>query len=209
MKIEVGAFGYIQSKKKWYMSRVLLYAAIAIAIFIFGLCVNKFNRANIFTILAVLMVLPAAKAMVAYILFAKYHSVSKDRYEAVYDALASNLDSVHPLCEVMQTTSVIDQKVTLFTDVVFTSNDKVMNLDFVLMTKRGLYALVGKSGQDTKYLLSYLKEIMKQHNYFGEIKVTEKEEKFLSYAKAVGVNGISDDDLNVKVVQTMQIYIVK
>ncbi|MDO5292467.1 MAG: hypothetical protein Q4F05_06925 [bacterium] len=204
-----GAFGYIATKKKSYLCRVGIYAAIGIAIFVFGLLVNKFDHANIFTILAILMVLPAAKAMVAVIVFARFKTVSSDRYQAVFEATTANLSDYHSLKEVMASTSVIDSKVTLLTDVVFTSVDKVMNLDFALLTEHGFYGLVGKSNQDVSYMTNYLKDTLKEHHNSCEVKLTEKEDKFLSYARAIGANGVDDDAYNEKVVKTIETLIVK
>ncbi|MDO5522161.1 MAG: hypothetical protein Q4G58_16825 [bacterium] len=204
-----GAFGYIAAKKKSYLCKVGIYAAIGIAIFVFGLLVNKFDHKNIFTILAILMVLPAAKALVAVIVFVRYKSVPFGRYQAVFEATTANLASYHSLEEVKVSTNVINSKVTLLTDVVFTSVDKVMNLDFLLLTEHGVYGLIGKEDQDISYMTTYLKDTLKEHHNSCEVKLTEKEDKFLSYARAIGANGIDDDAYNKKVVQTIETLIVK
>ena len=62
-----GCPGYIDAQKKSRIMKTLLYVLIGIAIFVLGLCLNKFEKSNIFTVIAVLMVLPAAKALISVI----------------------------------------------------------------------------------------------------------------------------------------------
>ena len=73
--LEKGSFEYINKKKKRKIIMVIAIIVIALAIFGVGLLLNKMSRANIFTVLAILCVLPWAKQLVALIVLFPYHSV--------------------------------------------------------------------------------------------------------------------------------------
>lgn len=123
MKIERGDFGYIQARKRKALLGTILMAVIGVAIFVTGLLLNKMSNRNVFTIIAVLFVLPGAKFLVAYIVTFPYQSVSRERYDKVKSALTENM--------------------TLYTDLVITSSEKVMHLDFIAVGNGQVIGLVG------------------------------------------------------------------
>lgn len=106
--LEKGSFEYINKKKKRKIIMVIAIIVIALAIFGVGLLLNKMSRANIFTVLAILCVLPWAKQLVALIVLFPYHSVSRERYEKAKECVQAN--------------GLPDVK--LYTDLVITSPEK-------------------------------------------------------------------------------------
>ena len=56
-----GEYGYIAARKKKTLLGTIIIALIGVAIFLVGLFLNKMSNRNLFTIIAVLAVLPAAK----------------------------------------------------------------------------------------------------------------------------------------------------
>ena len=131
-----GEFNYINTRKKRIILMAILIVAIAVGIFVIGLLLNKMDKANIFTVVAVCAVLPWAKQIVALVVLFPYHSVSRERYDKVKEATPEN--------------------VTLYTDLVITSTEKIMNLDFAVVGYGRVIALLGKEGQDMKYIREYL-----------------------------------------------------
>lgn len=158
--LERGSYEYIKKKKIRHMGMVLLLLLIGVVIFIVGLFLHKFDRANICTVAAVLMVLPAAKHLVTFIVMFPYKSVERERYDKVVELAGENA--------------------VVMTDMVITSPEKVMNLDFVLITDNQVLGLVGKKGQDIKYIEKYLKDSLK-NNELEEfsVKIFEEEDKFI------------------------------
>ncbi|MDE6635705.1 MAG: hypothetical protein K2K09_03755 [Lachnospiraceae bacterium] len=132
LEIERGSFGYIKRKKRRQILLVFLVLFIAVVMFITGLFLNKFDKSNLCTMLAILMVLPAAKFFVIFVVLFPYKSVSRERYEAVKNKLA--------------------EEVILMTDMVITSPDISMNLDFIIFTDNQVLGLAGKKKQDIKYI---------------------------------------------------------
>lgn len=156
-----GGFGYINHRKKKTCITSMIILLVAAAIFFIGLLLNKMSKANIFTIVAVLCVLPWAKQIVAFIVVFPYHSVSRERYEKV--------------------AALVQEPVKLYTDLVITSSEKVMNLDFAIVGHGQVIALVGKQGQDVAYIRKYLSEGVANWGDY-KVKILENEKLFLKEA---------------------------
>lgn len=175
--IEKGSFGYINKKKKRKIIMVVVIILIALAIFAVGLLLNKMSRANIFTVLAILCVLPWAKQLVALIVLFPYHSVSSERYERALKSIEVN--------------GMQDLK--LYTDLVITSPDKVMNLDFAVVGAGHVIALVGKSGQDVSYIREYLTNGVHQWGDF-QVQIVTSEKLFLKEVERMQLRLVSEED---------------
>ena len=68
-----GSYLYLDTQKKYEIARCVLFFAISAAIFIAGY-ITTGTRKNLLTIVAVLGVLPASKALVSVIMFLRYKS---------------------------------------------------------------------------------------------------------------------------------------
>lgn len=159
-ELERGTFCYIKKKKTRQIGMILLLMVIAVIMFIVGLLLHEFDRANICTVLAILMVLPAAKHLVTFIVLFPYKSVSKEAYDRI--------------------SGMVDDSAILMTDMVITSSEKVMKLDFVLITDNQVLGLTGKEKQDAAYIEKYLKNTLKDNNIEGfTVKVFEDEKQFV------------------------------
>lgn len=133
MRIEKCCPGYISNRKKISALWLLLYAAIAAGIFLAGYFFTH-TRANVFTVLAVLLVLPAAKRVVNLVVMLPKKSVSKERYDAVEKEAG---------------------EAVVLTDYVFSSTEKIMHLDFVVIKNGNVMAVAAPSKQDIDYMKKY------------------------------------------------------
>lgn len=161
MRIEKGKQGYISSRKKidflWLMAFVLL----GIAIFLTGYFLTHV-RANIFTVLAVLMVLPAAKRVVALAVLLPKKGVSRERYEKIL-----------PLAE----------GGTLYTEYVFTSSEKIMHLDFLLIKNGNVLGVTAPSKQDLTYMKKYLTDCVHKVAPDYHVKIFESDKELIHQAE--------------------------
>ena len=158
-ELERGSFGYIKKKKIRQILLVLLMVVAALIMFFTGLLINNNNKANICSVLAMLMVLPAAKFLVTFIVMFPYKGVSKERYDHVKESVPENA--------------------ILMTDMVITSPDKAMNLDFVIITDNQVIAVIGKQKQDPRYIEDYLKKGLKDNKIEGfTVKIYDEYEQF-------------------------------
>lgn len=138
MKPERGEYGYLGWRKKRALFHTLLMVGIGVAVFLVGLLLNKMEASNIFTIAAVLMVLPAAKSLVAVIVLFPYKETKKEEKERL-DSYAKDGD-------------------TLLYDAVFTSSEKVMHLNQIYVTDHQLIGISLRKKDNLKAAKEYLEK---------------------------------------------------
>ena len=159
MKAKKGEFEYLSKRKKGIIVWIIVLVAIALAIYIVGLLLNKMSNRNIFTIIAILFALPIAKQLVAMIVLFPYHSVGRARYQNVVNHLPENME--------------------LMTDLVITSSEQVMHLDFIAMGHNQVVGLLGDGKQQLSEVRSYLSKGV--HNWGSDykVKIVDSEKLFL------------------------------
>jgi hypothetical protein len=160
MKIKRGDFGYIKAKKRQSLRGTALMALLGGIIFLVGLLLNNMSNRNVFTVIAVLFVLPGAKSLVAFIVAFPYQSVSRERYDR---ALA-----------------VLPDGMTMYTDLIITSAEKVMKLDFAAVGNGQVICLAGTEKQDISYIRSYLTKGIHNWGEGYKVKIVDSEKIFLS-----------------------------
>ena len=82
MKIEKGQPGYIKARKMRYLLYAVVEFAMVAAVFILGYVQTK-SRLNLFTVLAIIGCLPAAKMLVEFITMAPYKSIDTAIYKEI------------------------------------------------------------------------------------------------------------------------------
>lgn len=184
-----GSFSFIKRKKKRYVIKVLTYLLLGLALFLFGYLVNKGSTRNIFSVLAVLMALPGAKALVAFIVFAPYQSQEEKDYKEVYEAISKAFDAPNALEQVMVDTIVKEGVCNLYTDVIFTSPDKVMYLPYFVMKEQEIVCLVGSEDKNKEYMKRYLSDGLMARQLPFSLRVFEQKEKFLKQIQTRTIKG--------------------
>lgn len=154
--------GYINKQKKFQFAMLMLYVLIGVGLFLIGLAVHK-TRANLFTVLGILMVLPAAKRVIALVLMVPRKSVERERFEKVRAALP--------------------ESAALLTDYVFTSTEKVMSLDFVIVMNKNVYGIKDGKKTDDAYVEKYLSETISAEARGYRVQLFENDEAFLKMLK--------------------------
>lgn len=179
MKVQRGEFGYINTRKKKALIGTLLMVAIGVAVFLVGLFLNDMSKQNVFTVAAVLFVLPGAKFLVRFIVTFPFHSVEKERYDKVADVLPEQME--------------------LYTDLVITSSEKVMHLDFAAVGNGQVIGLLGDGKQEISYVRKYLTTGV--HNWGSDykVKILDSEKTFLGeLAKVEPCEVDEEEESNVK-----------
>ena len=87
-KVEKGEFGYLAYKKSRNMIKTIIAFAVVLVIFIIGFIIWK-SKNNYLTMLAVVLVLPAAKFAVSYFVLIPHKNCDKE-LNSVYDLVVSN-----------------------------------------------------------------------------------------------------------------------
>ena len=151
MKIQKGDFGYINNRKKKALTGVILMAAAGLAVFIAGLLLNKMSNRNIFSVIAVLFVLPGAKYLVRFIITFPYNRIKGHT----------------------------DGKMQLYADMLVTSSEKVMLLDFIAVGNKYVIALASSKNQEIQYIKKYLSDGVHNWGDSYKVKVLDNEKIFL------------------------------
>lgn len=173
-KLEKGELHYISIKKREQLINTFIFALIGIGIFLIGYILNDFSRKNIFTILAMLMTLPAARALTNAVLFFPYHDADAKEYKQLSDIIPS------------------DAK--FYASLVMTSAEKVMNLDFLIIGGGYIFGCLGKEKQDIHYIQSYLKKGVNTLSHCYEVKVVAEKKQFLEMVKKAPVKEIEKQE---------------
>ena len=81
----------------------------------------------------------------------------------------------------------------LYTDLVITSPEKVMNLDFAVVGAGHVIALVGKSGQDVEYIRNYLTNGVHQWGDF-QVQIVTSEKLFRKETERMQEHAVTEDE---------------
>ena len=161
MKIAVkGTFGYIDSKKRLQLLISLVLFSAVLIIFTTGYILNDKSKASYFTVLAILMVLPAAMMFVNYLILVPFHSISKNNYNEVV--------------------SRIKEGDTLYTDFVITSKQKIMYLSYLAISDTNVIGLLGREKEDLSYIENYLSTNIKMRGLPYIVTLFNDENEFLA-----------------------------
>lgn len=162
-KTEKGEKGYIAERKKLAGLMTLIFFAIVAALYITGLIVCK-TRNNILTVIAVLLVLPAAKFAVDWIMILPHKPVDEGLYNAVEEA---------------------DGKFLHKYECVFTSKERAVYAPALVITDHTMCAYV----QDTKTDMKNFREALEKYTEAAgaSVKVTliSDEKQFIKKVKLI------------------------
>lgn len=139
--LERGEYGYLKQRKQKALFGTFCMVLIGVAIFVLGLLLNKMEVTNLFTVIAVCMVMPAAKYFVSYVVLFPYAPMSEETAKRLA-SYAKDGD-------------------TLLYDVVFTSAEKVMHLDCIYVTGSQIIGYTSGKKDKVQIIKDYLKKELK------------------------------------------------
>ncbi len=120
-KKDKGEYGYLRYKKTILILFLIGIIMVSIGIFVLGLLLNKMESRNIFTVASILGVLPAAKMITLLVVVLPNREIDREERDFI-DTLMKRDDIV-------------------LYDVVFTSSERPMHLDAVVLTGHQLIGL--------------------------------------------------------------------
>lgn len=176
--------GYLTNRKMKLWTNIITNLTMAFAIFIFGLLLNKMDVRNIFSVIAILFILPIARSL-------SILSVLFDKKELEESFLK-------------RAEETIEGKGILLYSPVFTSKERSMNLDLIALFPNRIIAYIKKPENFLKETLKekYIKNMEEAKKYLdGHLKnqgrgetlvIYEDFEKFLN---AFSEKIVEDDDL--------------
>lgn len=173
MKINKGDAGYINSRKKRVILKTVLEFGIVAALVALGYWQTG-TKLNMLTLVAVLGCLPASKALVEVITIFPFKSINKDVAEEI--AQKANL-------------------LTVSFDMVLTTNDKIMQIDSVVISNNTICGYTASEKVDIAFAAKHMKQMMYNNRFTDvSVKIFDNYTQFLT--RAEGMNNIAAIDKN-------------
>ena len=161
VKGEAGHIAFMK-KRELLFSLAIFFAAAAI--FILGLALNKWQKGNIFTVIAAVLVIPMARFITQFILLFPFRSVSDGELAEVEKAAKGG--------------SII------YADNVITSSERAMQLSFIVITSNKVLCLCGREKEDPVKIQEYLSDLVKRRGFDYKVTVAPDNTKFLNLLKS-------------------------
>ncbi len=171
MSIQKGEPGYIKAQKTKFLVWAIAEFGIVIALVVLGY-MQTGSRLNLFTVVAVVGCLPAAKMLVELIALWPHQSIEPKIYRE------------------------IEKKAPLLTkayDLVITGNEKVMPVDAFVISGHTVCGFAKSPRTDEAKLSAYLKEMLK-NNHVEKVTVKVFHDYTAFLARAEGMNNIMTVD---------------
>lgn len=162
MKLEKGTYGYLKKKKCFQLLYTIIIIIISIGIFGIG-CLIFHTSKNLLTIVAVLGVLPGAKALIGFITVAPFSPMPNEAYEKLHIYEKDNSKC--------------------FYEIVCTSTESVMHIDYLCVTGTECIGYTSKPSKKDEKLVHYIEESLKKRGYTVHVHIftrIEDAEKRLS-----------------------------
>lgn len=163
---EKGTFEYLKHKKKNNLIYTIIAFAIVFIIFFAGLLIFK-TRNNYCTLVATVLVLPAAKIAVGYFVLLPHKSASKELYDQVVHATGA---------------------LTCCFDCVFSNSKKPIGTQAVVITDNCICALTNEEHADTTLFENSVKDFLKNDKLNVTVTLYKEEKPFFNRIKNLTAN---------------------
>ena len=159
-KVAKGKFGYTMSHRKWQILKMLLYIALALAIFLLGWITTK-KTANLLSVVAICGALPISKEMVGVIMSFKRKPMEKEIYEQI-STKAGSLEQIYEL--------------------VFTTQEKSYVVEAAIVEGKDVICYTIDPKCDVMALQKHLQKMLDANGYKENVKVFKDLKKCLDRA---------------------------
>ena len=157
MNINKGTYGYVDAYKSNQLKKVLMWVGFIAVILIVGIIAFK-TRKNYVTILAVLLVLPAAKTLVAYIIMVPFKTDKEEYYQEIKN--------------------IVTDKMTLLSDMVVSKYEGLMMYSLMVVYQGNIYAFARPQKIKENQLKGYMTTFVRQCGFEQDAEVYESFEDF-------------------------------
>ncbi len=162
MKRDKGEFGYIKSQKIKRGLTTLVMFAIPITIFLTGFFITK-TRLNMFTFVAIMGCIPAARAATGFIMMLMQNPASGDLKEKVEQ---------------------VNGNVLILYDMIFTTYQKTVPVDAAAVSGTQVIGYVSSEKADLSFGEEHIREILKNNKCKSVgVKLFREEKRFLDQLK--------------------------
>lgn len=167
MKVTKGEAGYIAARKRSLGFQTAAGFGIAAAFLLAGYF-KTHSRSNLFTVIAVLICLPSAKAFTEWIAIFPYGTIDRKIAEEIKDK---------------------SELLTTAFDMVITSREKIMPVDAVVISGQTVFGYTSNPKTDPETGAKHIKDILAENHYTKvTVKIFSTYVHFLS--RAEGMNNM-------------------
>ncbi|MCR5584640.1 MAG: hypothetical protein K6F63_04295 [Lachnospiraceae bacterium] len=167
-KKERGEWGYLKYRRTSLTLMFFGVLAAAAAIFVIGLALNKWETTNIFTVVAILGVLPAAKILVLMIVVYPHKAINEEE-KIFLDGLLQEEDKI-------------------FYDAVFTSSERSMHLDAIFVTGHQIIGYTSDKKDKIDKIEAYFKNEMNLRKLDHTVFITNSDKTLANRFKMRSAN---------------------
>lgn len=180
MKIPKGQAGYINSQKRQYLLRSLLFLALVIVIYAISQII-KSDYSKYIVVCSALLILPAAQNISRYLLFARYKSASEEYF--------NKMDS-------------ISNEIKIFSEMIVVSGKKTIYFDYIAITDGNIVACEKLNTNNQSKIQNKLREskeiLRKIYNGKGlniKIDIFVTEEEMYNFLNKI-IKGIQNNNID-------------
>ncbi len=182
-KIDKGNFGYIDYTKKW--KSILGFGSLIMVLVIYftGVITYGHNK-SLFTVIAIVSMLPTAKFLVGFIIIARFKSSAKNIYEKLIPYCNNkkyayiNEEWIYEIPE-EEIAPQEECTATMLSDLIFTFGDHIMNVDYIIINRGHVFAYSDDKKLDKEYTKDYVKKLLDNHCNYKSYKFYTEENVFL------------------------------
>lgn len=160
-KINKGDYGYLQRSRLFQLTISLILMIMVLVIFYTGY-IKYGNTKNIFTVFAVVSVIPAAKFIVTYIVMAPYKGLAPEEFEGM---------------------TPFSNPILLY-DLLVSSTEKVIHIKITAIRDNSVYLYVPDKKYDKAEVEKYIRLILEKECKVTTVKMIRD---YKEYKKAVSV----------------------
>lgn len=174
-----GTHNYIKKQTCFEIIKTALLFAMALGIFFIGYYTLG-TKKSLWSVLAVLALLPASKSLVGVIMFLRYRSISEDRY--------------------LRLSACVKQLPALYENILTTS-EKSFYLPVIIYAKGSFIALLDSDNKDKRKniekITQHIQNVLKNGGYKDfSVKIFDREEDFIDRCNQMNENFSDEKSFN-------------
>ena len=178
-----GTYGYIRKQTLFEIVKTIVLFAMAFGLFLIGY-LTLGTRKSLWSIFAVLALLPASKSLVGVIMLLRFRSLTADQYER-YSEFAGSIPTIY--------------------ENVITTPGKAYYLPVICCMASTVIAYTTAGSLQTGIIKSHIESVLKNGSHKAVVKIFDNESDFIARAKQMTDN-LSDDtkDASVRILETIK-----
>lgn len=166
-----GTKGYINRQRGFELIKTLLLFAMALGIFFMGL-LTLHTKKSLWSVFAVLALLPACKSLVGFIMFARFSSIKDEEY-ARYEDVCSGVERIY--------------------ENILTTSDRSYYVPVICSIGKNVIGYSPSSYRCDDKLRDHLMNVIKNAGYDVTVKIFDDERAFTARISSARTNLAPDD----------------